>query len=130
LPESWFFLSILGIRREKFKLNFTAKIFEIMDLIHAHFGTGVLHLIQINHQTDATIFQFIMLTSVYSSTCFGSFPAHNQELNDCGGKLWLYLRIVMTVVLVFSRPARPRTRHDYHHDTKENQRLPPQSLSS
>ena len=35
------------------------------------FGTGVLHLIQINHQPDATIFQLIILTFVYTSTCFG-----------------------------------------------------------
>jgi len=39
--------------------------------------------IQINHQPDATFFQFIILTFVYSSTCFGRFPAHHQELNDC-----------------------------------------------
>jgi hypothetical protein len=45
-------------------------------------------------------FQFIILTFVYSSTCFGRFPAHHQQLNDC------------------SRPARPRTQHDYHHDTE------------
>jgi hypothetical protein len=38
--------------------------------------------IQINHQTDATVFQFIILTFVYG---------------------W---------------PARPRTQHDYYHDTK------------
>jgi len=38
----------------------------------------VLHLIQINHQPDATIFQFIILTFVYGSTCFGRFPAHRQ----------------------------------------------------
>jgi hypothetical protein len=31
--------------------------------------------LQINHQPDATIFQFIILTFVYSSTCFGRFPA-------------------------------------------------------
>jgi hypothetical protein len=48
-----------------------------------------------NHQPDATIFQFIILTSVYSSTCFGRFPAHHQELNDCS-----------------------MTQHDCHHDTK------------
>jgi len=30
---------------------------------------------------------------------FGRFPAHHQELNDCSGTLWLYLRIVVTVVL-------------------------------
>ena len=64
-------------------------------------------------------FQFIILTFIYSSTCFGRFPAHHQELNDCSGSLWLYLSIVVTIVL-FSwsgRPARPRTQHYCHHDT-------------
>jgi len=79
--------------------------------------------IQINHQPDTTIFQFIILTFVYSSTCFGRFPAHHQKLNDCSGSLWFYLRIVLIVVLLFvvgpvGRSARPRTQHDYHHDTK------------
>ena len=55
--------------------------------------------IQINHQPDATIFQFIILTFIYSSTCFGRFHAHHQELNDCSGSLWFYLRIMVTVVL-------------------------------
>jgi hypothetical protein len=55
--------------------------------------------IQINHQPDTTVFQFIILTFVYSSTCFGRFPAHHQELSDCSGSLWYYLRIVVTVVL-------------------------------
>ena len=54
--------------------------------------------IQINHHPDATIFQFIILTFIYSSTCFGRFPAHHQELNDCSGSLWFYLRIVVVVV--------------------------------
>jgi hypothetical protein len=35
--------------------------------------------IQINHQPDAKIFRFIILTFVYSSTCFGRFPAHEQQ---------------------------------------------------
>jgi hypothetical protein len=48
--------------------------------------------IQINQQRDATVFQFIILTFVYSSTRFGRFPAR--------------------------RPARSRTQHDSHHDTK------------
>jgi hypothetical protein len=66
-----------------------------------------------NHQPEATIFQFIILTFVYSSTCFWRFPAHHQEHNDCSGSLWFYLRIVVTVVLVFVvvpavRPARPK----------------------
>jgi hypothetical protein len=55
--------------------------------------------VQINHQPDATIFQFSILTFVYSSTCFGRFPARYQELNDCRGSLWFYLHIVVTVVL-------------------------------
>ena len=55
--------------------------------------------IQINHQPDATIFQFIILTFIYSWTCFGRFPAHHKELNDCSGSLWFYLHIVVTVVL-------------------------------
>jgi hypothetical protein len=52
--------------------------------------------IQINHQPNATIFQFITLTFTYSSTCFGHFPTHHQELDDCSGSLWFYLRIVVT----------------------------------
>ena len=30
---------------------------------------------------------------------FRAFSAHHQELNDCSGSLWFYLRIVVTVVL-------------------------------
>jgi hypothetical protein len=78
------------------------------------FGTRVLHLIQINHQPDATIVQFIILSFKYSSTSFGRFPAHHQELSDCSGSLWFYLRIVVIVVLCSwsvrpARSARPRT---------------------
>ena len=74
--------------------------------------------ILINHQHDATIIQFIILTFVYSSTCFGLLPAHHQEFNDCSGSLWVYLRIVATFVLCSwsGRPA--QTQHDCHHDTK------------
>ena len=59
----------------------------------------------------------IILTFVYSSTCFGRFPAHHQELNDCSGSLWFYLSIVEIVVLCSwtGWPDRPRTQHDYHH---------------
>ena len=67
--------------------------------------------IQINHQPDATIFQCIVLTFVYSSTCFGRFPAHHQELNDCSGSLWFYNRGDSRAVFVVG-PA------GYHHDTK------------
>ena len=72
--------------------------------------TSVHHrTIQINHQPDATIFHFIILTFIYSSTCFGRFPARHQELNDCSGSLWFYLRIVVIVVLCSwsGQPARP-----------------------
>jgi hypothetical protein len=51
---------------------------------------------------------------------FRAFPAHHQELNDCSGSHWFFLRIVVTVVLCSwsRRPARPRTQHNYHHNTK------------
>jgi hypothetical protein len=71
--------------------------------------------IQINHQPDATIFQFIILTFIYSSTCFRSTPAHHQELNDCSGSLWFYLRIVVTVVLLVE--VGPAGRPDHEHST-------------
>jgi hypothetical protein len=63
--------------------------------------------IRTNHQPEATIFQFIILKFVYRSTCCGRFPAHHQELNDCSGSLWFYLRIVVTVLLCSwsGRPA-------------------------
>jgi hypothetical protein len=41
-----------------------------------HHGT-----IQINHQPDATVFQFINLTFVYSSTCFGHDYHHDKKVN-------------------------------------------------
>jgi hypothetical protein len=55
--------------------------------------------IQINHQPDASVLQFIILTFAYSSTCFGRFPAHHQKGNGCSRSLWFYLCIVVTVLL-------------------------------
>jgi hypothetical protein len=51
---------------------------------------------------------------------FRAFPPHHQELNDCSGSLWFYLRIVVTVVLCLwsGQLARPRAQHDCHYDTK------------
>jgi hypothetical protein len=72
--------------------------------------------VQINHQPDATIFQLIILTFIYSSTCFGRFAAHHQELNDRSGSLWFYLRIVVTDVLS-SWFGRPTGRTDHEHST-------------
>jgi hypothetical protein len=31
---------------------------------------------------------------------FQAFPAHHQELNECSGSLWFYLRIVVIVVFL------------------------------
>ena len=56
--------------------------------------------------------KFIILTFIYSSTCFGSLHAHHQELNKCSSSLWFYLRIVVIAVLLFVFG------HGYHHDTK------------
>jgi hypothetical protein len=77
--------------------NFSENKFKVCKSVHHR-------TIQINHQPDATIFQFIILTFVYSSTGFGRLPAHHQELSDCSGSLWFNLRIVVTVV-----PAGPTT---------------------
>jgi len=72
--------------------------------------------IQINHQPDATIFQFIILTFVYSSTCFGPFTAHHQELNDCSGQPLVLpsYRGDSRAVFVLG-PARPRTHVEPKH---------------
>jgi hypothetical protein len=72
--------------------------------------------VQRNYQPDAKLFQFIILTFVYSSTCFGRFPTHHQELNNCSGSLWFYLRIVV-IVMLCSWSGQP-TQHNYHHDMK------------
>ena len=72
-----------------------------------------------NHQPDATIFQFIILTFVYRSTCFGRFSAHHQELNDCSGSLVSWWQSCC-VSCRAGRPARPRTQHDCRHVTKVN----------
>ena len=45
--------------------------------------------------------QFIILTFIYSLTCFGRPHAHHQELNNCISGLWFYLRIVVISVLLF-----------------------------
>jgi len=76
--------------------------------------------IQINHQPDETIFQFIILTFIYSSTCFRRSPAHHQEFSDCSSGLWFYLRIMVIAVLWLwsGQSTRLRSQHCYHHDTK------------
>jgi hypothetical protein len=74
--------------------NMTFSIVVIMHGITLYTEVSLMLIsFQINHQPDATIFQFIILTFIYSSTCFGRFPAHHQELNDCSGSIWFYLRV-------------------------------------
>ena len=50
--------------------------------------------------------QFIILTFIYSSTCFGLPHAHHQELNNCSSSLWFYRwSVVVTVLLVVVGPV-------------------------
>jgi len=44
--------------------------------------------------------QFMILTFIYNSTCFGRPYAHHQELNNCSSSPWFYLRIVVVAVLL------------------------------
>ena len=64
--------------------------------------------------------QFFALLSWRLFTAQHVSGAHHQKLNDCSGRLWFYLRIVVTVVLRSwsGQPAQPRIQHDCHHDTK------------
>jgi len=54
--------------------------------------------------------QFIILTFIYSSACFGHPHAYHQEPNNCSSSPWFYLRnVVIAVLLVVVRPAGPTT---------------------
>ena len=54
--------------------------------------------------------QFIILTFIYSSTCFERPQAHHQELNNCSSSLWFYRwSVVIAVLLVVVGPAGPTT---------------------
>jgi len=57
--------------------NYTA-IWYHVNRISKDWENSMCTLIQINHQPDATVFQFIILTFIYSSKCFGRSPAHHQ----------------------------------------------------
>jgi hypothetical protein len=73
--------------------------------------------------------KMIILTFMYSSTCFGRPHAHHQELNNCGSSLRFYLRsVVVAMLLVVVGPVGQQ--HCYHYAPTLNQRLLPQSLSS
>jgi len=54
--------------------------------------------------------QFIILTFIYGSTCFGHPHAHHQGLNNCSSSLWFYLwSVVVTELLVAFGLAGPTT---------------------
>ena len=93
-------------------MDFRTVIWKSVFYYFFKFCKSVYHrTIQIDYQPDATIFQFIILMFIYSSTCFGRSPAHHHELNDCSSSLWFYLRIVVIAVLCSwsGRPAGPTT---------------------
>jgi len=73
--------------------------------------------IQINHQPDATIFQFIFLTFIYSSTCFRRSPAHHQKLTTAVAASGITFLSWWWPCCVRGRAGRPD--HDqqycYHH---------------
>jgi len=86
--------------------------------------------IEIDHQPDATIFQFIILTFIYSSTCFRRSPTHHQELNDCSSSLWFLPSYRGDSRAVFvAGPTTNTVRLSARYEGK-NQRLLLQSLSS
>jgi hypothetical protein len=56
--------------------------------------------------------RFIILTFIYSSTCFERPHAHYQELKNFGSSFWVYLRsVAIAVLLVVLGPA-GRPAHD------------------
>jgi hypothetical protein len=55
--------------------------------------------------------QFIILTFIFSSTCFGRPLAHHHELNNCNSILWFYLRSVVKAVLLTA--VGPASQHVY-----------------
>src|SRR5215475_1922597 len=59
--------------------------------------------------------QFIILTFMYSSTCFGRIHAHRQELNNCSSSLWFYRWSVVIAVLMVVVGPHNNHQHCYHH---------------
>jgi hypothetical protein len=54
--------------------------------------------------------QFIILTFIYSSTCFGRPHANHQELNNCSSSLWFYRwSVVVAMLLIVVGLASPTT---------------------
>jgi hypothetical protein len=77
--------------------------------------------IQINHQPDATIFQFIILTFFTAQHVSGIFPPIiRSSITAVAASGFISYRGDSRAVVRgrAGRPARPRTQHDCHHDTK------------
>jgi hypothetical protein len=77
--------------------------------------------IQINHQPHALFFHFIILTFVYSSTCFGLFPPiirSSMTAVAASGFTFVSWWQSCCVRGRAGRKARPRTQHNCQHDTK------------
>jgi hypothetical protein len=64
-------------------------------------------------------FQFIILTFIDSSTCFGHSHAHHQELNNCSSSLWVFLHSVV-IALLLDVVGPFGQQHCYRHAPKEN----------
>jgi hypothetical protein len=45
--------------------------------------------------------KFIILTFIYSSTCFGRPDTHHQKVINCSSSLWFYLQSVVIALLLF-----------------------------
>jgi len=75
--------------------------------------------------------QFIILTFIYSSTCFGRPHAHHQELYNCSSSLWFYLRsAVIAVLLVVVGPVTGRPDHDQQHCYHSAPKLKPEAATA
>jgi hypothetical protein len=102
------------------KIAFVGKTYNL----NLRFVSVYHRTIQINHQPAATIFQFIILTFIYSLTCFGPSPALHQELNDCSSSLWFYLlyygdsRAVFVVGPVITGPTTNTVRLSLRYEGK------------
>jgi hypothetical protein len=65
-----------------------------------------IHLIQINHQPDATISPVYYLDVYLQLNMFRAPHDHHQELNICSIRLWFYSRsVVIEVLLVVVGPT-------------------------
>jgi hypothetical protein len=72
------------------------------------------------NQPDASVSHIYCSSFKSSSTCFGHSHAHHQELINCSSRLRLAVETWWWQCCWSwsGRPARPRTQHDCHHDTK------------